>query len=268
MHKRQLAPRPRAPHPMEAIILQSGLPFANREPLRGMLRQLIDPGAFQQILQLSGEAATGKRWTYYLIDYFCAREHSHIPCYYSVPEDAGLTGGPCEVAKDLVTQLGGNALQAPEQTDNLDAYTNKLAHWVLSVANGIDGMLNARVWFVLDGFSATALRPDTAKFLSTLARLCTTGLGARRHRAVFCQFEHALPSTLQMRVAKYRTEPITRDVIRAQASLRQDLAPDEVDAVAETLTTRVIGDLPEPFEDLTEIGANLIEALTGAQSYD
>ena len=31
------------------------LPFANREPLRGMLRQMINPGAFRQVLQISGK---------------------------------------------------------------------------------------------------------------------------------------------------------------------------------------------------------------------
>lgn len=271
MHRRLLAPRPQASHPMEAMILRSGLPFANREPLRGILRQMIDPGAFRQVLQISGENGTGKSWTYFLIDNFCAQEDDHVPCHYQVSDDSGATAGPREVANDLVAQLGGDTLRSPAQTANLDAYADDLAHWVLGAANTIPGKPNARVWFVFDGFSATALRSDTAKLLTALARLCTTGVNAQRHRIVFCELEHTLSAALQMRVAKYHTEPITRDdirdVIRAQTSLQQGLTQSDLDAVVEALTDSVIGDAPEPFEDLTEIGGTLRETLAGAQSY-
>lgn len=271
MRRRLLAPRPDAPHPMESMILQSGLPFANREPLRGILRQMIDPRAFRQVLQISGKTGTGKSWTYYLIEHFCKAEDNHIPCYYQVFEDSGATAGPREVANDLVAQLGGDPLKTPQQTANLDAYVDDLARWVLGVANTIPGKPNARIWFVFDGFSATALRPDTAKFLSALARLCTTGINAGRHRVVFCEFDHTLSSGLQLRVAKYHTEPITRDnirdVIRTQASLQQGLGPSDLDGVVEALTNSVVGNATEPFEDLTEIGTALINALIGAQSY-
>ncbi len=271
MRRRLLAPRPDAPHPMEAMILQSGLPFADREPLRGILRQMIDPGAFRQDLQISGKTGTGKSWTYFLIEHFCAREDDHVPCYYQVFEDSGATAGPREVANDLVAKLGGDTLKSPQQTANLDAFVDDLARWVLGVANKIPGKPNARVWFVFDGFSATTLRPDTAKFLTTMARLCTTGINARRHRVVFCELDHTLSSGLQMRVAKYHTEPISRgdiqDVIRVQASLQPGMTPGDVDAVVEALTDSVIGSAAGPFEDLTEIGTTLIETLTGAQSY-
>lgn len=154
---------------------------------------------------------------------------------------------------------------------NLDAFVDDLARWVLSEANTIDGKPEARIWFVFDGFSASALRPDTAKFLTALARLCTTGINASRHRVVFCQLDHTLSSALQLRVAKYHTTPLTRDdirdVIRTQAELQDDLSATDIDGVVDALADSVIGNANEPFENLTEIGTALIDVLTGAQSY-
>lgn len=265
-------PRGLAPgHPLEAELLYDRLPFANRAHLRQILRELDGAAGLKKILHIEGTPGSGRSWTSQLIEFHCARSEGHLHCEGSVTEDNGLATGPRELARDLVTKLGGDLAACPPEMTGEDAWIKELARWVIGAANETQPSLNnnrRRVWFVFDGFNSATLRDDTARFMVELARQCTSGVAAQLHRVVFCEFDYDVVSRIKLKVQTYRIEPVTvadlRGVIRSVLSANPQVPAADLDAVTDEALRLVTRDEPGPFADLGEIGPRLQQMIEEA----
>lgn len=253
-----------AGHPLEAELLYDRLPFADRAHLRQILREMTAEDSLRKILHIEGDLGSGRSWTSQLIEFHCSRSEGLLHCEGAVTEDNGAATGPRELARDLATKLGADPSGCPPPLSNEEAHLKELAQWVINAANEPQPHLQNnrwRVWFVFDGFNARALRDDTARFLVELARQCTSGVAARMHRVVFCEFDYDIASRIRLKVESYRTEPVSledlRPIVRSVIAANAAIPEADREAVIDETLRMVTENAPGPFADLSGVGARL-----------
>jgi hypothetical protein len=245
--------------PMQARILSSRLPFADREGLRTILRDMFSIEGAEPILLVGGETQSGKSYVSELVEYCCVNSANFIFCKFAVTsKTAGADATALAVAKDLVSQLGGDPKDAPKQTSNLEAWLPELANWVITNANTASA--GVRVWLAIDGLRQGFVLPETGRFLAELARKCTLGVAAKRHRLLLSDFSEEYAGMLPIRVKQYRTEPITLADVQAIVSeiIEASAFPqnDKPTLSQEALKT-VLDGLSPPLSEMTILGQRL-----------
>ncbi|WP_147377799.1 hypothetical protein [Mesorhizobium waimense] len=263
-------PPPAAAHPLDAIVLSNRLPFADRAPLRAILRDMSVMQSPTPILAIGGEVESGRSHSAELVSHYCYSQQDAVFCKFALTPTNAAESGPKEIAVDLVIQLGGTAAEVPPppQTSNKEAWYKELANWVIGNANKSENGINRRAWVVLDGFERGILREDTFQFLVELQRLFTLGVTARRHRLIFCGFPEELVLKVGASAKKYITMPLTRDhvvevvemIVAAQPAIPQE---DRAIVMTETLKLVLDNQVP-PFKALTIVGERLRSAIERA----
>jgi hypothetical protein len=254
--------------PMEALILSSRIPFANRASLRTILREMFTIDAAEPILVIKGEKDSGKSYISELVEHICVAMDQTIFCKFALEMDEqGQDATPLAIARDLVTQLGGDPSNYPPLNSNPDAWFPELANWVVAHANGAANG-NARAWFVIDGLRSGVLQPETGRFLAALARKCALGIAAKRHRIVLSDFSDDHLEKLPRRMRRYVTEPITHNDIRAVVTeiiAASTMFPDaEKPALVDEALTRVLEGLTPPLSSTSLLGRRLETLIAGA----
>ena len=267
-------PPPTTPHPFDAEILNSKLPFLNRTTLRQRLRDMCQPNATKPILILSGGTKTGKTYVGDLVEHFCMSQPETLFCRIPVHPDKRAFISPEQVAKDLVTELGGTLNNVPEKYGktpekyaNKQAWLNDLANWVTSIANNALDR-ECRAWFFLDGFAGDDLRSDTQDFLHAFAQKFTSGMAANRHRLILSDFSGDFSSTFPTKVEAHQNEPIKHEyfrtfvtkIIKGMSNIPEE---EEPTLITETLNY-VVGNETPPYDNLETLGKRLQDIVKNA----
>jgi hypothetical protein len=257
------------PGPTQARILISRLPFADRDGLRPILSDMFTIAGADPILLVHGVAESGKSYISELVEHICSRSDDAVFCKIKVKtESQARDATPRAIARDLVTQLGGNPDSLPAANTNTDAWLIELANWVVSNANSASGG-SARAWFVIDGLRERVVLPDTALFLVKLAEKCALGVAAKRHRLVLSDFSEEHTGMLPIRIRRYSTEPITRADVEAIVTEIIDASAQFPDADKPALVTASVATmlegLPLPLSNMTILGQRLQALIKRAQ---
>jgi hypothetical protein len=260
-------PAPVSRDPFDAMILSNRLPFMDRGSLRSILRSMCSPNFRIPILAISGDVESGRSHSAELVAHYCFEDASRAFCKIALTDANASATGPLQVARDLVTQLGGVAPAPPVMT-NKEAWYKDLADWVVTSANLPENGARRRAWIVLDGFDNPGLREDTFAFLVELMGLFTVGLAARQHRLVFCGAPDALVVKLPHHVHPYVTDPvpethvraIVTEIVAAQAKIPAAERPTVVD---QTMQIMLQGQAL-PLVSLKAVGERLGQAIIRA----
>lgn len=181
-------PPPPPPDPLDALLLVTDIPFLNRTKLRNRLRSIGHEQSLQPVLVVTGPEKSGKSYSTRLIDHYCGERVNVVLCEVSLQPGQEESTGPEDVARDLVSQMGGSVGGIPPRNTVEDRWTYDLATWVLHEAVSKEEF---SWWMVLDGFNHPRARDDTRKFVRDLAARVTTGIAARRCRVILLGFDRA-----------------------------------------------------------------------------
>lgn len=191
------------PDPSLATVLASGLPFLNRTPLRTVMTSFGDAASMRSVLVVDGGPRSGRSYTVEYINHFCQHHQEFLPCHVTFK---GISTEPDQVARDLVTLVGGSLTDVPRRDATTeDRWPEDLANWVLTQAYGAAsrGTPPFKVWFILDGFAGRDLKKSVRDFIVHLAEKISTGIYLRMFRLVLLEFDRA---TLTVRVGRVATD--------------------------------------------------------------
>lgn len=247
-------PPPELDDPFDAVVLVSKLPFLDRQSTRAALRQFLQRTPLQPVVVVNGPAH-GKTFTGDFVDHVLSPWPKVRHCRVHLEERQGGSTGPAELASDLVATMGGSPASAPPANTNLDRWVQDLVNWALSVANASD----CSWWFVLDGFNAEELRPDTQLLIAKLAKSLTTGVARERHRLVLTDFDRTVLPLQPGLIAVETTAPIPRASVATAVAQVLSRAPAPVDPAP--VLERVLRDLGDPVSDLRELGLRLTDLI-------
>lgn len=250
-------PAHEAMDPVDAVILVSKLPFLERSLTRTALRTFLHQRLPQQPVVVVDGEAPGKTYTGTFVDHVLSDQHLVRPCRIELCPTQGSSTGPAELARDLMTAVGGDAFQNQPPDTNRDRWTQDLANWVLGAANRPcpDCGSPVRWWFVLDGFTKKELRPDTRLFIVNLATTLQRGVNRERHRLILTAFDRNVLPLRPGSIALETTAPIPHSAIqRAVARMLPNLT-DDLDQ--QTVTSDILLGLPDPVTDLLDLGRRL-----------
>ncbi|GIF22617.1 hypothetical protein BJ973_002940 [Actinoplanes tereljensis] len=247
-------PPPPAPDPFEALIMISKLPFLDRQSTRAALRDFLEIRPTRPVMVVTGPSGFGKTYTGDFVDHVLSARRGIQHCRIPLEEGQGPSTGAEELARDLVTILGGDPAQQPPKTTNGDRWAKDLANWVLSVANnsGFDW------WFLLDGFNGQEVRRETQTLITKLAFLMTTGVSRDRHRLILTDFDRSALTIRPGMIAAEETRPIPFDSVRAAIAVvlgHAGIAPDDQRAVV--AEAEVLQGFADPVTDLAELALRL-----------
>ena len=184
-------PPPPAPNPYILTVLNNTIPFVNRTLLRNHLDRLSQPMAnAQPILVVNGEVRSGKSYSTNYIDHFSNLKNTVIPCSAKLDKEIGLDLTAEKLARDLVSQMAMSTDDIPGPEENMRAYAETLAGWVLNKGSQIKDM---NCWFVLDNFKKSPfLHPSTDYFITALSYKITQGMYTRKCRLILIGFDRAM----------------------------------------------------------------------------
>ncbi|MCP3139789.1 hypothetical protein [Pyxidicoccus xibeiensis] len=242
--------------PFSALILDNKLPFLDRQPARAFLRALTQPMPMQPVVVVSGNQKSGKSYTSEFVDHLCRNLPGIQHCRIEVTHDQGASVGPAELARDLVTQLGGNPWQGPPQNTNLDRWAQELANWVLAEAK----QSGVRWWFVLDGFNKKELRSDTSLLIVKLAKGLTTGYARLWHRLILLDFDRTVLPLQPGTIAAESTAGIPASAVAAGIAEVVKASGKAVDE--KRILDKLMDGLPDPVVDLPELGSRFRDLIT------
>jgi hypothetical protein len=251
-------PAPASPDPFNALILDTKLPFLDRVATREYLRKLVQPNPTQPVVVVAGDRKNGKSYTSEFIDYLSRHIPDTLPCRVVVEETQGSSIGPQELARDLVTAVGGDPLQEPPPNTNTNRWAQELANWVVSEAR----KSQTRCWFILDGFNEKELRDDTSTFIVKLSMGLTTGLARRFHRLILIDFDRTVLPLQPGMIAADVTAPIPAAAVVAAVSEVVRASAKQLDEAQ--IYAKLMEGLPDPVVDLPELGSrfrDLMEVL-------
>jgi hypothetical protein len=242
------APPPRAADPFAALILDSKLPFLDRLPTRAHLRALTQQQPTQPVVVIGGGRKSGKSYTSEFVDHLCRNLGGIQHCRIEVPEKQGASIGPAELARDIVTSVGGDPRQEPPANTNLERWTQDLANWIISAAKAS----GVRWWFVLDGFNQNELRDDTRLLIVKLAKGLTTGMARRLHRLILLDFDRTLLPLQPGMIASESTSGIPASAVAAGVAEVVRVSGKQLDE--EKILAKLMEGLSDPVMDLPELG--------------
>jgi hypothetical protein len=241
-----------AADPFDATVLYGRSPFLGRQSVRGHLRSLLQAMPRQPTVVINGKL-TGKSYTNELINHACGQHRSVLRCYVPLETTEGVSVGPKELARDIVTLLGGDPATIPVQDTNGERWTKELANWVVSTAT----KTTFRCWIILDGFNKNELRADTQSFIVKLANLLTSGVAQRSHRLILMDFDHTILPMQPGSIAVDSTEAIAKSVVEAFVTQLIQRSGHQLEA--SPIVANLTQGFPDPIEDLPELNRRLTE---------
>lgn len=246
----RLAVRPPSRDPYDDLVLRKDLPYLDRKELRAALRRNV---ALQlhPILILNGPSGSGKSFTSWLIDHLVRSEPDLEHCMIKV-QDGAEPPTAHEIAKDMMTNLGASASCLPPNTTNDRRWPRELANEV-AVALKTKTVAQNRTWLtVLDVSGGKPISPDVAWFIHQLATSLMTGVGRDRHRIILMNFPEEALVGLEPDLDTVMLEPLsTAELMDELKKLFIQLGRD-IDATE--LAEGILKNLPEPHENLREVG--------------
>jgi hypothetical protein len=243
---------PPAPDPLDSTILNNGIPFVDRAPLRLHLRRLATPAATTQpILVVNGSSKSGKSYSTNYIEHFSYAQPLIIPYRLAFEAEFGMEIGPEQVARDLVSMMGRPLDSMPQPDTNQKLYTRQLALWVLNEA----AQTPAQHWFILDNFRGEKLRADTRDLLVALSDRITTGVFPQRCRLILIGFDRALLTVDPGKVEEEMIAPFKAGDI--EAAVREILRRAPAPVAPERVFPLILSDLPDGESRMTELNIRL-----------
>lgn len=253
-------PPPPPPDPLDALLLATDIPFLNRAELRNRLRSIGHAQSPQPVLVVTGPGKSGKSYSTRLIDHYCVGHDRIVYCEVSLHPGQAESTGPADVARDLVSQMGGTVAQMPPVNTSEDRWTYDLATWVL-----YEAVLKDRSWWlVLDGFNHPKVRADTKKFVKDLAARVTTGVAARQCRVILLGFDHAELNVPVGKVLREEIKPVEEPEIAA--CIRVILNRTGKNADVQQLVAGVVQSLPGDESRMQVLNDQLMTLLTGPEA--
>lgn len=250
-------PLPAAHNPFNDVLLFGRLPFLERRPTRTALIALLNAQPVYPFVIVNGLGKLGKSYTTQLIRHALIVQASLSQCVIDAPRGQLASIGPEQVARELVISMGGRRDDEPPTQTDTDQWCKELAIWVIET--GLKG--NLTWWVVLDGFNGPGLRADTKTFIVKLALAFANGLATRQFRLILLDFDPtALP--VAQRVKADTPGPISKASVQSFVAAvfagAPQIDPQQVFAV-------VTDGLPDPIDDLPELGQRLCDAIDAAE---
>lgn len=249
------------PDPFDALVLVSKLPFLDRPRTRAALRRFLHDTPVQPVVVVDGAQWAGKSYTVEFVDHVLHAYPRMQHCLIGIEAGQGRSTGPGELARDIVTTMGGDPHAQPPENSNLDRWAQELANWIISVANASD----RNWWFMLDGFNAAELRTtDTRLLITKLAKSLTTGMARERHRLILTDFDRRILPLRPGLIAADTTAPIPHASVASAVAevVRQSPLPLEAAAI----TARILAGLADPVDDLRELSLRLSDLIASVEN--
>lgn len=250
------APPPPAPDPFEARILDSKLPFLDRKQARAFFKVLAQARPSQPVVVVVGDSKMGKSYTFEFIDHVCYRAGIELS-RVQLNQREGSSIGPGELARELVTHVGGEPRQMPEPMTNLDRWAQELANWIVAEAN----RNGSRWWFVLDGFNKQELRDDTSLLIVKLSIALQAGV-ARKHRLILLDFDRTLLPLRPGLIASETTTPIPRSAVEMVVADLIRASGKSLDS--RQVTAKIMDGFPDPVPNLPELNFRICDFMETA----
>lgn len=248
-------PLPAATDPFDAVILSNKLPFLGRPAVRVHLRSLIQTQPLRPVVVVNGPAGAGKTYTSELIKHASRTYTEILLCHVEISKEQISSTGPADLAREIVTQLGGDLDKMPQQQTNVDRWAHELALWVVNTAQ----KSNYKCWIVLDGFNTTELRRDTLSLVVKLSLQLTKGLASRLHRLILFDFDH---TGLPIKPGEIALDTIPGlGMATVVGFLNEVLAAAGRPADAAATIQEMTADLPDPILDLQKLGGRLADLI-------
>jgi len=255
----RIRPPPQAVHdPFDATLLDNKLPFLGRPAVRAHLRALLQSLPTQPIVVINGGPKTGKTFTTELIGHV-RRYREVLPCHVELQEKGeGAAVGPRELASDIITQLGADPDDIPQQSTNAIAWARDLANWIVWTAE----RSGEKCWIALDGFNKSELRDDTRVLIVKLATAMTKGRALEKHRLILIDFDHTHLLVQPGMIAQETANGLERRFVSAFVNQLIQQANKELAGAGGALDAKQIDDritqgLGEPIQDLPELAKRL-----------
>jgi hypothetical protein len=252
-------PPPSLADPFDAVILVSKLPFLDRHSTRRALRRFLEPPQPGLPVVAIVNGRTGKTYTGELVEHVLHTQAAVRSCRIELDERQGASVGIAELARDIVTGMGGDPSSQPAHNTNLDRAAQEFANWIISVGNASP----YRWWIVLDGFNPDELRQDAQLLVTKLAASLTTGVARERHRLILTDFDRSVLSLRPGSLVLEETSPIPHASVAAAIAqvIGFPAQSAEVAAVAE----KVLAELDDPVTDLPELNRRLCDLIASAE---
>jgi len=254
---RAAVPPPAGPDPYAASILRNGMPFLGRTALRAHTKTLAGPGRVRPVVIVNGIINSGKSYSGDFLDHICGLQPGVRFSRNVLKEKQGHATGAAELARDLMTDVGGDPASLPPRAVNVDADTSNLDRWTVELANGVIAQANrsnSRWWFILDGYNKTELREDTKFFIVNFVLRLQAGV-AMQHRLILIDFDRTLLAIPPGLIAPDITETIPHGLVQGFVQEMTALRATPLDW--QQLSSGVLDGLPDPVVDLTMLGDRL-----------
>ncbi len=255
---------PAAADPFQVSILPSMTPFLDRTSLRDHTRTMAGPGRKWPLIVVTGNENSGKTCSGDYLEYICSTLPGVRCSRNELKPKQGRATGAAELARDLMTDVGGHPSALPPRTVNADSDVSNLERWTVELANEVIAQANksgSRWWFILDGYNNGELRDDTKLFIVNFVNRLQAGM-ATQHRLILIDFDRAALSIKPGLIAPDITQSIPHSLVKSfvqEVAQKHPARPD-----ASKLSDEVLKDLPDPIADLTKMGdrlSNLVLAL-------
>ncbi|MFE2164211.1 effector-associated domain EAD1-containing protein [Streptomyces sp. NPDC059447] len=220
--------------------------FIDRLELRSHLRDLLhDNGG--RVLVVSGDRATGKSWTWYLISHVLSCLGHAAPYLVDLNIWAGAPAGPGDVMGELTDQLGWDRcpIDPHESQDTLGR--KLLSHFKGRMRHHDD----ADCWLVFDGLDADDLTEPALRMIEGIATAAERREAGGRLRVVLIAYDQDLPPHLATWVHHEVLRPLNtadlRDFFNGVAgSIDLQLTDEAVDVLVRSVLEEAFGGEPPP----------------------
>lgn len=248
--------------PFADIIIRDDIPFLDRAKLRTDIKTLLRPNAARPVFAVDGPRYCGKSLTVRFIDHLCRNLDRIAHCVIEVAEDHDRPT-VLDVARDMMTLLGGDPSCFPPQDTNEVRWAQELANTVWRQVTETSRMENSQWVIILDGFNRERNDKLIAHFVQKLATSMKTGVG-RRHRLVLIDFDVAALTGLQHDIQRITLSGMTGVEMRAEVVALMRALGRTLDT--DVLVEKVMQGFSDPLEDLRTFGErceNMMRAIGG-----
>jgi hypothetical protein len=253
--KRKLSNRPKGRDPFDARLLITRVPLLNRDSFRSAVRRLM-PEYGKCILTINGPKKCGKSYTAEYVQHLSAHLSGRGGGFRIVRKTleggVGSTYTPDVLYGDIVARMERSPRDMPERQAPMAAWINSLTNYLFVEA----AATGHRWWWVLDGFCAPDLNPDTRKLVQAIIRRVVEGEHAKRVRLILLDYPEQLPHDVRARAHDEALgapseigEPDVREVF---VELNDDEKLGLTDERITEITNRVMKDLPSADETRLE----------------
>lgn len=220
--------RPPASVPPHMELLLDGTPFVNQHPLRHALLSITQPNG-PKVLQVTGQPASGKTYSQYLIAHVGRRMGAEV---YLAPAIEATTTAR-EVVEDIALNMDlGQPPVAADAPQDSTAVT-RLVRWLAAAGRRLD----RDWWLVFDGFDGQQVDDSVLMLMHGMAQ--TVGLGQPdRIRLFLLAWDRAISGPPPGRVFEQRLMGFDRSHVKdfIDELVRQFAMPKDMGSTDEIMT--------------------------------